>query len=437
MKPVKSQRGFSLIELLIIIVVVGILASMAMRSMDVAVDDTRKIKTTREMEALAQAITGDASKVQNNARSDFGFIGDIGAFPPSLQALRQNTVGWGTWRGPYLNSTMLRDTIGYRLDEWGQPYSYSGGTTITSSGSGSSLVHRLADNTSDYLRNRIQGTVLDIAGAPPGPVLADSVAITVTVPNGTGGTVSKTCYPDSLGSFALDSIPVGRHPLTCVLIPEIDTLFRFINVMPRHRGRISLRFAYPYFFGDVTLPGNDTLIAADFNTGDDAFVYFDDAFRGTGEPDYANGAWEAFGGFSGGKLLVELGGVDNSTVNNMSGGWERVFNMPEAGNVRLTFRYELGQTAEYENDEYTQALISLDGVLYGDTPNDYVDILVGDGPGGAWLNTGWESFEVVIGPLTAGPHTLLIGGFNNKKTTINEESTIKIDDVLAIWEPEV
>ena len=131
--------GFSLIEMLVVIIVIGILAAVAMQSMTSTVQDVRRIKTEREMEMLAEAIAGNPGLTQNNQRSDFGYIGDVGAFPPNLQALYQNPGGYATWDGPYLPPTFAQDSTGFKIDEWGALYSYTGGTLLASTGSGSAI----------------------------------------------------------------------------------------------------------------------------------------------------------------------------------------------------------------------------------------------------------------------------------------------------------
>ncbi|PQP32961.1 hypothetical protein C6A36_01720, partial [Desulfobacteraceae bacterium SEEP-SAG10] len=45
-------------------------------------------------------------------------------------------------------------------------------------------------------------------------------------------------------------------------------------------------------------------------------------------------------------------------------------------------------------------------------------------------STAWHLFEVNLGILEAGDHTLIIGGYNNKKTYYNESTEVLIDDVL-------
>lgn len=250
MARLAHNSGLSLIELLVIIVVVSILVAVAMQSMTSSVEDMRRVATEREMEALAQAIVGNPSLVSGGARSDFGYVGDIGALPPNLQALRTNPGGWATWDGPYLSPGFAQDTTGYLADEWGQAYGYAG-VTITSTGSGTTLTRQLADSPNDYLNNTYRGIVRDAADSVPGPIYRDSVAVVITIPNGSGGLSTSSRPPDADGSFSITGVPAGMHLVRVIYLPEVDTLMRYVTVLPRHRNDpVDLyRFTGEYFAG--------------------------------------------------------------------------------------------------------------------------------------------------------------------------------------------
>ena len=180
-------------------------------------------------------------------------------------------------------------------------------------------------------------------------------------------------------------------------------------------------------------PGEEVnILEAHFDLKEDGFVYVDDVFVGTSRPDYANGIWSGSGGFTGGALQVTLGGIDNEGILDMSGGWEKNFTLNNPTEVIISFRYNLTQSSDYESDEFSQVLVSVDGILYGQAPNDYVDEIVGNGNGGDPQTTGWRLFQVNPETLSQGDHTLIIGGYNNKKTYNNETTQVLIDDVLVV-----
>jgi hypothetical protein len=189
-------------------------------------------------------------------------VGDIGAFPLDLRALFENPGGFSTWRGPYLPPGFAEDSVNRLLDEWGQPYTYDGGTTITSIGSGSPLVKQVARATSDYLINPFAGIVSDAADSPPGMIFKDSILISVTFPDGIGGYTKKTCVPDAAGVFRFDSLPVGTHALDIVYTPAEDTLLHYVTILPRHKSDPPEKFffAAPYFSTGGGCLGSGTIM---------------------------------------------------------------------------------------------------------------------------------------------------------------------------------
>jgi hypothetical protein len=126
-----------------------------------------------------------------------------------------------------------------------------------------------------------------------------------------------------------------------------------------------------------------------------------------------------------------LGGVNNTAINGMSGGWARSFTLSSPRTLTLSFRYNLNQGKDYESGEFSQTLISVDGVLRGIAGTDYVAQVVGNGNGGPAITTGWQLVNIPLGSLPAGTHTVVIGGYNNRKDSSKEQTLILIDDVTV------
>ena len=178
-------------------------------------------------------------------------------------------------------------------------------------------------------------------------------------------------------------------------------------------------------------PGPGTIIEHHFDNNAESFAFEDDAFRNTDNPDFASGSHVPAGGFSGGGLQVSLGDINNDDIFGMSGGWIQSFTLDEPQQVEVSFRYNLTQASDYETDEFSEALVSLDGNLIGTESDGILARITGDGNGGPDQTTGWVLVTLDVGILTADePHTLIIGAFNNKKTFNNESTDLRIDDVV-------
>jgi hypothetical protein len=182
-------------------------------------------------------------------------------------------------------------------------------------------------------------------------------------------------------------------------------------------------------------PPPGPVFSANFNTSSDSFTYADNVFRGATQSGYASGSRVSSGGFTGGALRVLVGGVNKQSITSMSGGWTRTFTLSAPATLTLTFRYNMSAGSDYESDDLSQVLASLNGVLKGASPNDYVAQVSGNGNGGAAIATGWQLMTIPVGTLPAGTHTLTLGGYNNKKDSKSEMTTILIDDVLVERQP--
>ena len=143
-KDEHRESGFTLIEVLMTVVIIGILAAVAMRSVQSSIDGSRIRETQAEIDELIVAIAGNPDLYNNGMRSDFGYVGDVGAVPGSIDDLVTNPGGYTTWDGPYVSRRFTQDADGFKKDAWGNNYTFSSGITLASTGGGSTAMTKSA-----------------------------------------------------------------------------------------------------------------------------------------------------------------------------------------------------------------------------------------------------------------------------------------------------
>lgn len=102
-----KQRGFSLIELLVVLVILGLLAGLIGPQIMGYLGTSRHKAAELQMQQFGAAL--DLYRL------------DVGRYPTTeqgLQALVERPAGIDRWAGPYLREPTVPS------DPWGQPYAY-------------------------------------------------------------------------------------------------------------------------------------------------------------------------------------------------------------------------------------------------------------------------------------------------------------------------
>ncbi len=256
------KGGFTLMELLVVVLIIGVLSTVAIRTIDATRDRGLFDQTAREMRELIYAMVGNPELIANGQRVDFGFFGDMMRLPNDLRELAENTTNSPQWRGPYLRREFLQDTIGYRLDAWGNPYTYDPVTgTIATLGNGKyPMTMRVCDSVTHLTNNIIIGNISDAENNPPGERAA-TVGVKLILPNGQ----FYFTRPDNGGFYMFSPethgpIPIGLHKIVAYR-PGGDSIVRMVTVVPRSKTVVDFKFTrsfrnYLQLVGEPILHGD-------------------------------------------------------------------------------------------------------------------------------------------------------------------------------------
>ena len=99
----RDKQGFTLIEIMLVVIILGILAAMVVPKLTGRSDDARKQVAKTDIESNI-ALAVDLYEV------------DTGEYPSNLDELMTQPSGTTSWKGPYLKKKPM--------DPWGHAYVY-------------------------------------------------------------------------------------------------------------------------------------------------------------------------------------------------------------------------------------------------------------------------------------------------------------------------
>ncbi|MEM7194798.1 MAG: prepilin-type N-terminal cleavage/methylation domain-containing protein [Pseudomonadota bacterium] len=283
----KSSEGFTLLELVVVLLILASVAGVALSTLGNNVEQQRFDDTRRKIKTVKQAILGFPDRTINGAPQISGFVADVGRLPKCLEELLTiaPTVGcdpnfdgdndiltntppdaqtfaydatsnlWAGWRGPYLDVVADLDGVRRFRDGWGNQANAAAidsanfGWTYTSQDSdsdndGDSL--NLSSNGQNNIADDTTGTGFELqypsgAGVANTLVFANelkTVAATYNVPVNfyndgiveTQDVCLRMYFPSTTGGGRVNSVISTNANITVPENSSFTQVFQFTNI---------------------------------------------------------------------------------------------------------------------------------------------------------------------------------------------------------------
>ncbi|MFH1853376.1 MAG: prepilin-type N-terminal cleavage/methylation domain-containing protein [Candidatus Neomarinimicrobiota bacterium] len=246
--------GFTLIELIIVMIIIGIISGITTRTMLRVFQNANYASTISELNVIAEAMVGNPEIVQNNIRTNFGYVGDTFQFPPTLDDLVSNVSSVDGWDGPYIDVGFQDDPDYYKTDAWGNPYIYTlpadptQPPTILTPANGDTIVRQIASSVNSILGNTVTVRLINAKG-----IEVDGTSGEVQISYST--TWHDLTWSKTTG-FQISSVPIGLYQLRA--ISGGDTTYKSLAVDPDNRttSQPQEMLIFPSWGDLVAVPGS-------------------------------------------------------------------------------------------------------------------------------------------------------------------------------------
>ncbi|WP_198244184.1 type II secretion system protein [methane-oxidizing endosymbiont of Gigantopelta aegis] len=175
---VNQSDGFTLLEMVLVLFLMGLVASAGLMLTENVEDQEKYDETKRRMAMMRQAIIGNPARTINGHPDISGFVADMGRLPGCVKELLQdedcdgNTISgwlqdastgvWSGWRGPYIHVIPESNGKRYFRDGYGNSdasdalnsgwdYQVSGAVEVMLTSKGADGVSSADDITDDQL----------------------------------------------------------------------------------------------------------------------------------------------------------------------------------------------------------------------------------------------------------------------------------------------
>ncbi len=117
MNRYRRNAGFTLIEMLVVLVIIGLLAGLVGPKLFGKVDSSRVLTAQTQVKMLKGALESMRLDIGRFPTTEQG-LALLNSLPQDDKVLPKDDKIRGLWRGPYLEDEVP-------LDPWGMPYQYS------------------------------------------------------------------------------------------------------------------------------------------------------------------------------------------------------------------------------------------------------------------------------------------------------------------------